>query len=60
VLPTTHVFAAAHEVVDGRPLPWDELGIAFGSALVLAVLAIWFLTRMLATFRSRGYISRHV
>lgn len=60
VLPTTHVFAAAHEVVDGRPLPWDELGIAFGSALVLAVLAVWFLTRMLATFRSRGYISRHV
>ena len=59
-LPTTHVFAAAHEVVEGRPLPWDELGIAMIGAVVVAVLAVWFLTRMLAVFRSRGYISRHV
>jgi len=59
-LPTTHVFAAAHEVVKGRPLPWDELGIAFLGALVVAVLAVWFLLRMLSVFRSRGYISRHV
>lgn len=59
-LPTTHVFAAAHEVVAGRPLPWDELGIAFLGALVVAVLAVWFLMRMLSVFRSRGYISRHV
>ena len=59
-LPTTHVFAAAHEVVEGRPLPWDELGIATIGAVVVAVLAVWFLTRMLAVFRSRGYISRHV
>jgi hypothetical protein len=28
--------------------------------IVLAGLALWFLTRMLDTFRRRGYISRHV
>jgi ABC-2 type transport system permease protein len=60
ILPTTHVFAAAQEVVRGRPLPWDEVGIAAGGALVLAALSVFFVTRMLATFRKRGYISRHV
>lgn len=60
VLPTTHVFAAAQEVVAGHPLPWDEVGIAAASTLVLAVLSVWFLTYMLAKFRSRGYINRHV
>ncbi len=59
-LPTTHVFAAAQEVVRGHPLPWDEVGIAAGGAVVVAILAVWYLTRMLATFRRRGYISRHV
>lgn len=59
-LPTTHVFAAAHRVVDGHALPWGQVGIAAGGAVVMAVLALWFLLRMLATFRRRGYISRHV
>ena len=59
-LPTTHVFAAAQRVVNGHDLPWDEVGIAAGGAVVLAVLSVWYLTRMLATFRRRGYISRHV
>ena len=59
-LPTTHVFAAAQQVVAGNPLPWDEVGIAAASAVVLAAFAVWFLTHMLAVFRSRGYISRHV
>jgi ABC-2 type transport system permease protein len=60
VLPTTHVFAAAQEVVAGNPLPWDEVGIAAASTVVLAALSVWFLTYMLAKFRSRGYINRHV
>jgi len=59
-LPTTHVFAAAHKVVNGHPLPWGEVGIAAGGAVVLSALAVWYLTRMLATFRKRGYISRHM
>lgn len=59
-LPTTHAFAAAQQVVEGHPLPWDQVGIAAASAVVLSALALWYLTRMLALFRSRGYISRHV
>ena len=31
-LPTTHVFAAAQQVVAGNPLPWDQVGIAAASA----------------------------
>lgn len=60
VLPTTHVFAAAQAVVAGKPLPWDEVGIAAAGAVALAALSVWFLTYMLAKFRSRGYINRHV
>ncbi|HKA93460.1 MAG TPA: ABC transporter permease [Acidimicrobiia bacterium] len=60
VLPLTHIFAAARAVLDGRPLPWGELGIAAAGALVLAVASVWFVVRMLAVFRARGYISRHV
>ncbi|MEX0665842.1 MAG: ABC transporter permease [Acidimicrobiia bacterium] len=59
-LPTTHVFAAAQEVVRGHPLPWDEVAIGAGGAVVLAALSVLFVTRMLSTFRRRGYISRHV
>jgi ABC-2 type transport system permease protein len=59
-LPTTHVFAAARALVVGHPLPWDQVGIAAIGAVVVVVLSVWYLTRMLATFRDRGYISRHV
>ena len=60
VLPLTHIFAAARAVLDGEGLPWDELGIAAVGALVLAVASVWFVVRMLAVFRARGYISRYV
>jgi ABC-2 type transport system permease protein len=59
VLPLTHIFAAARLVLDGNALPWDELGIAAVGALVLAVASVWFVVRMLAVFRARGYISRY-
>ena len=59
-LPTTHAFAAARELVAGHPLPWGQVGIAAAGAVVAALLAVWYLTRMLATFRRRGFISRHV
>ena len=59
-LPTTHVFAATHELVDGNPLPWDEVGIAAIGAVVLSLASVWFFTSMFALFRKRGYISRHV
>ena len=60
VLPLTHIFASARAVLDGHALPWDELGIAAVGALVLAVASVRFVVRMLALFRARGYISRHV
>jgi ABC-2 type transport system permease protein len=60
VLPLTHIFAVARSVLDGNALPWDELGIAAVGALVLAVASVWFVVRMLAVFRARGYISRYV
>ena len=60
VLPLTHIFAAARAVLDDDGLPWGELGIAAVGALVLAVASVWFVVRMLAVFRARGYISRYV
>ena len=52
--------STARAVLGGHALPWDELGIAAVGALVLAVASVWFVVRMLALFRARGYISRHV
>jgi ABC-2 type transport system permease protein len=58
-LPTTHAFAALRQLVDDRGLNWGQLGIAFGGAVALAILATWFLVRMLAMFRRRGFITRY-
>jgi ABC-2 type transport system permease protein len=59
-LPTTHIFAAARQVVEGNGLPWGEIGLAAAGTVVLSVIAVWFVVRMLDVFRRRGYISRHV
>jgi ABC-2 type transport system permease protein len=59
LLPTTHAFAVGRALAVGRPLPWDEMGIAALSTVAVAGLALWFLTRMLATFRRRGFITRY-
>jgi ABC-2 type transport system permease protein len=58
-LPTTHAFGALRELVDGNGVDWGQLGIAAGETVVLAALALWFLVRMLAVFRRRGYITRY-
>jgi ABC-2 type transport system permease protein len=60
LLPTTHIFVTARAVLAGHALPWDELGIAAVGTVVVAIGAVWFVVRMLAVFRDRGYISRHV
>jgi ABC-2 type transport system permease protein len=57
-LPTTHAFAALRGLVDGHPLDWSQIGIAAAETVGFAVLAAWFLVRMLRIFRSRGYITR--
>jgi ABC-2 type transport system permease protein len=59
-LPTTHIFAASRAVVEGHPLPWDQLGWAALGTVVLCAFSVWFVLRMLDVFRRRGYISRHV
>ena len=59
VLPTTHGFAAARALVDGRGLLWGEMALAAVSTLAAALVAIWFSARMLALFRKRGFISRY-
>jgi ABC-2 type transport system permease protein len=59
-LPTTHLFAAARGVLAGNGLSWSQVGIAAAESAVLVVGAVWFIVTMLAVFRRRGYISRHV
>jgi ABC-2 type transport system permease protein len=57
-LPTTHLFSAARTVLAGQPMPWGQLGIALVGAVVTIALGIAYLTRMLHTFRRRGFITR--
>jgi ABC-2 type transport system permease protein len=59
-LPTTHIFEAARGVLAGDGLSWTEVGVAAAESVVFVAAAIWFLVTMLAVFRKRGYISRHV
>jgi ABC-2 type transport system permease protein len=58
-LPTTHAFNAGRAVIDGRGLPWDEVGIAAGTAAIAALVGLAFVTRMLSLFRTRGYVTRY-
>jgi ABC-2 type transport system permease protein len=58
-LPTTHAFAAGRSFLGHHGLAWGELGIATGEAVVMAALAVGFLTSMLGLFRRRGYITRY-
>jgi len=58
-LPSTHAFAAGRALFDGRGLLWGQLGIATAECAAAAVLALAFLSHMLAAFRRRGYISRY-
>jgi ABC-2 type transport system permease protein len=58
VLPTTHAFNALRDMLDGKPLPLDEIAIGLVSAIACASAAMWFATRMLRTFRRRGFVTR--
>ncbi len=57
-LPTTHAFAAVRTVLDGDPIPWDQIAIAAVGCVAVAVAGLWFVAHMLRTFRKRGYITR--
>jgi ABC-2 type transport system permease protein len=58
-LPTTHAFEALRDLVDGQGLDWGRLALAAGGALVLLALSLVYVTRMLALFRRRGYVTRY-
>lgn len=58
VLPTTHAFAALRTVLDGDPMPWDQIAIAAAGCVGVALVGLWFVSHMLKTFRQRGYITR--
>lgn len=59
LLPTTHIFAAVHEVLAGRPLPLDEMRIAIIGTFVALALGMWFASFMLKVFRARGFVTRY-
>jgi ABC-2 type transport system permease protein len=59
LLPTTHAFAAGRALIDGGPMPWDELGLAAAGTLAVTAIALAFVARMLRLFRRRGFITRY-
>lgn len=59
LLPTTHAFAAMRALLDGEGIAWDELTLAAAGSVVLLAASMVFLARMLALFRTRGYITRY-
>ena len=58
VLPTTYVFEAARQVLDGDGANAGLLVRGLIGALLSVALAFWFVVYMLATFRRRGYVTR--
>jgi ABC-2 type transport system permease protein len=58
VLPSTHAFEAMREILDGQPLPWDEVAAALIGSAVALVAGIAYATWMLRVFRRRGFVSR--
>jgi ABC-2 type transport system permease protein len=59
LLPTTHAFAAGRALIDGGPVPWDELALAAVGTLVATAGALAFVAWMLRLFRRRGYVTRY-
>jgi ABC-2 type transport system permease protein len=59
ILPTTHVFRAARDVLDGDPARVTDLLAGLAGGAVMAVLGMWFVIHMLGTFRRRGYVTRY-
>ena len=59
LLPSTHAFEAARQLLDGKPMPWalvaqGAIGVAV--AVPAATVILW---RTLHLFRARGYITRY-
>jgi ABC-2 type transport system permease protein len=59
LLPSTHALIAARTVLDGQPLPWDELARSAIGLVFFIPLSMAYLNWMLRTFRARGYVTRY-
>jgi ABC-2 type transport system permease protein len=46
-------------LLDGRPMPWDLIGVAAAEVAVAVPLATAVLWRTLHLFRARGYVTRY-
>ena len=58
VLPTTYAFEAMRAILDGEPMPWDQLGIAAAMTVALGLAGVAFAAHMLRVFRRGGYVTR--
>ena len=58
VMPLSGVFYAVNALPGS--LPWGQLAWAAAGAVVVAAASVLWLRQSLATFRARGFISRHV
>ncbi len=58
ILPTTFAFRAMRTLLDGNPIPWDDVFWGFVGAIAFCALGYWFIVHMLDTFRRRGYVTR--
>ena len=58
ILPSTHAFNALRAVLNGNPLPGDEIALGVIGAFVMLLAGFAFTARMLHVFRRRGFVTR--
>ncbi|MGF1667517.1 MAG: ABC transporter permease [Acidimicrobiia bacterium] len=59
VLPTTHAFGAARDVLDGGGIPWERLVLSSAGTVVFVAGSLAFAAHMLGVFRARGFVTRY-
>lgn len=59
-LPSTHMLEAARTVLDGEPMPWQQVGYALATLAFFVPIALLYLRHMLNVFRDRGYVTRYL
>lgn len=59
ILPTTHAFGAARDVLDGDGVPWDRLAVSTVGTAVFVAGSLVFAAHMLRVFRARGFVTRY-
>lgn len=59
VLPSTHAFDAARDLLAGEAVPWRRLGLSALGLVVVIPLSVGYALRMLKVFRLRGFVTRY-